>query len=92
MKVSLRKLCVFEYEMLCDHTTCVTFPLPLIISDSMWMLRFAATVTTTSPLSLTVPVVVVVAKAGAFKTVIFPVVGRGDGSVTTCSTPDTNQF
>lgn len=48
--------------------------------------------TTTSPFVPTEPVVEVVGNRGASNTVIFPVVGFPEGSVTTCKFPDTNQF
>lgn len=56
------------------------------------MLRVALTVTITSPLVPTVPVVDVTAKGDALYVFILPVVGLPEGSVTTCNSPETNQF
>lgn len=83
---------MFEKLRVCDQTARVTFPLPLTIVDSIRMLREALTVTVTSPLVPTVPVVVVTAKGEALYTSMLPLVGLPEGSVTTWRLADTNQF
>lgn len=83
---------MFEYVDCCENTTRVVFPLPLTIVESMWISRVALTVTTTSPFAPTLPVVEVTANGEALYVFILPVVGFPEGSVITCSSPETNQF
>lgn len=63
-----------------------------MIVDSMWILREAVTVTLTSPLSPTLPTVVVAEKGSAEYWVIFPIVGFEDLSTKTWRAPERNQF
>lgn len=63
--MSSRKDWVFVKVMFCDHLTSVRAPLPAVISETMESERVPETVTFTSPLAATTPVVEVSGKGSA---------------------------